>query len=63
MSGCDSHPNRLVEHKQLPKLLYTGMKGLVVLDQIALSLVILLPNKGIGRLVGVGGGANVLRSV
>jgi|SRR5712671_445639 len=52
-----------MEHEQLPKLLDTGMKGLVTLDQIALVLVVFLPGKGIGRLVGVGGDANVLRNV
>ena len=49
-------------HKQLPKLLGTGMRGLVMLDQIALVLVIFLPDRGIGRLVGVEGDANVLRN-
>ena len=48
--------------KQLPKLLDTGMKGLVMLDQIALVLVVFLPDRGIGRLVSVGGDANVLRN-
>ena len=52
-----------MECEQLPKLLYTGMRGLVVLGRIVLGLVILLPNKGIGRPVGVEGDANVLRSV
>src|SRR5882672_11870893 len=48
--------------RQLPKLLDTGMKGLVMLDQIALVLVVFLPDRGIGRLVGVGGDANVLQN-
>jgi len=48
---------------QLPKLLDTGMKGLVMLDQIALVLVVFLPDRGIGRLVGVGGDASVLQNV
>jgi len=51
-----------MEHEQLPKLLDTGMKGLVMLDQIALSLVVFLPDRGIDLLVGVGGDANVLRN-
>src|SRR5712671_5202200 len=49
-------------HEQLPKLLDTEMRGLVMLDQIALVLVVFLPDRGIGRLVGVEGDANVLRS-
>jgi len=49
-------------YEQLPKLLDIGMKGPVTLNQIALVLVIFLPDKGIGRLVGVGGDANVLRN-
>ena len=51
-----------MERGQLPKLLDTGMKGLVMLDQIVLVLVVFLPDRGIGRLVGVGGDANVLRN-
>src|SRR5712675_3217887 len=51
-----------MERGQLPKLLDTGMKGLVMLDQIALVLVVFLPDRGIGRLVSVGGDANVLRN-
>ena len=50
-------------HEQLPKLLDIEMRGLVALDQIALVLVVFLPDRGIGRLVGVGGDANVLRNV
>ena len=49
--------------EQLPKLLGIGMRGLVMLDRIVLILVVYLPNKGIDRLVDVGGGANVLRNV
>jgi len=52
-----------MEREQLPKLLDIGMKDLVSLDQIALNLVVSLLDKGIDRLVGVGGGTNVLRSV
>jgi len=52
-----------MEREQLPKLLDTGMKGLVMLDQIALIPVVFLPDRGIDRLVGVGGDANVLRNV
>src|SRR5712671_4441370 len=48
--------------KQLPKLLDTGMKGPVMLNQIALVLVIFLPDRGIDHLVCVGGDANVLRN-
>jgi len=51
-----------MERGQLPKLLDTEMKGLVVLGQIALVLVFSLPNRGISRLVDVGGDANVLRN-
>jgi len=51
-----------MECGQLPKLLDTEMKGLVVLDQIALILVVFLLGRGIGHLVGVGGDANVLRN-
>src|SRR5712675_729593 len=51
-----------MEHKQLPKLLDTGMKGLVMLDQIALIPVVFLPDRGIDLLVSVGGDANVLRN-
>jgi len=50
-------------HEQLPKLLGIGMKGLVGLDRTALGLGVFLLSKGIGRLVDVEGGANVLRSV
>ena len=50
-------------HKQLPKLLDTEMRGLVTLNQTALILVIFLLDRGIGRLVGVEGDANVLRNV
>src|SRR5712675_902787 len=49
-------------HKQLPKLLDIEMRDLVALDQIALVLVVFLPDRGIGRLVGVEGDANVLRN-
>ena len=49
--------------EQLPKLLGTGMKGLVGLDQTVLVLGVFLPSKGISRLVDVEGDANVLRSV
>jgi len=52
-----------MEYEQLPKLLGIGMRGLVALDQIVLILVVFLPGKGIGRLVDVGGDANVLHSV
>jgi len=61
--GCDSLPNRLMGREQLPKLLDIGMKDLVRLDQIALVPVVFLLGRGIGRLVGVGGDANVLQSV
>ena len=49
--------------EQLPKLLGIGTKSQVVLNRIALVLVVCLPNKGIGLLVDVGEGANVLRNV
>jgi len=52
-----------MECERLPKLLDTEMKDLVTLDQIALVLVVFLLDREIGRLVGVGGGANVLRNV
>jgi len=52
-----------MEREQLPKLLNTGTKGLVMLDRIVLILVVFLPDRGIDRLVGVGGDANVLRNV
>jgi len=52
-----------MECEQLPKLLGIGMKGLVRLDRIALVLGVFLLGREIGRLVGVGGGANVLRNV
>ena len=39
------------------------MKDLVRLDRSALDLVVFLLGREIGRLVGVGGDANVLRSV
>jgi len=52
-----------VEREQLPKLLDTEMKDLVTLDQIVLVLVVFLLGRGIGRLVDVGGDANVLRNV
>jgi|SRR5712675_3321520 len=62
MSECGSLRSRLVERGQLPKLLGTEMRGLVVLDRIALALVVYLLDRGIGRLVGVEGDANVLRN-
>jgi len=51
-----------MEREQLPKLLDIGMKGLVRLDRIALDLEVFLLSREIGRLVGVGGDANVLRN-
>jgi len=62
MSECGSLRSRLVERGQLPKLLGTEMRGLVVLDRIALALVVYLLDRGIGRLVGVEGDANVLQN-
>ena len=50
-------------YEQLPKLLGIGMRGLVTLDQTVPVPVVFLPGKGIGRLVDVGGDANVLQSV
>jgi len=50
-------------HEQLPKLLGIGTRNRVVLGRIVLDLVAYLPDKGIGLLVDVGGGANVLRNV
>jgi len=52
-----------MEYEQLPKLLDTGMKGLVRLSRIVLVLVVFLLDREIGRLVGVGGDANVLQRV
>jgi len=50
-------------YEQLPKLLDIETKDLVSLDQIVLTLVVFLLDRGIDRLVGVGGDANVLRNV
>ena len=63
MLECGSLRSRPMEHEQLPKLLDTEMKDLVSLDQIVLILVVFLLDREIGRLVGVGGDANVLRNV
>jgi len=52
-----------MEHEQLPKLLDIEMRDLVDLDRIVLILVVFLLGREIGRLVGVGGDANVLRNV
>ena len=60
---CDSLLSRLRGRELLPKLLDIGMKGQVSLDRTVLDLVAFLPDRGIGRLVDVEGGANVLRNV
>ena|SRR5712672_3279249 len=51
-----------MEREQLPKLLDTEMRGLVMLDQIVLAPVAFLLGRGIDRLVNVGGDANVLQN-
>ena len=61
-SVCDTHLIQLVECERLPKLLYTPMRGLVSLGQIALNQIVLLLDTGISHLFIVGGDTNVLES-
>jgi len=58
----DIHLSRLVGLEQLPKLVCIWGRDLVDLGQTVLAPVILLLGMGIGRLVNVEGGANVLQS-
>jgi len=60
---CDSLRSRPAGHKQLPKLLGIGTRGLVTLGRTVLSPVVCPLSMGINLLVGVGEGANVLQSV
>jgi len=63
MSEYDNHLNQSMECEQLPKLLCTQVKGLVVLSRIVLGSVVLLLDGEIDRLVDVEGDTNVLQNV
>ena len=63
MSEYDNRLNQSMECEQLPKLLCTQVKGLVVLSRIVLGSVVLLLDGEIDRLVDVEGDANVLRNM
>ena len=63
MSEYDNRLNQSMECEQLPKLLCTQVKGLVVLSRIVLGSVVLLLDGEIDRLVDVEGDTNVLQNV